>query len=78
VFAAMAGLRSVRCLVTCGATDPFAGQTQRFLAALRGVNGGHTEGGIASGCHDGAFWARAAPAQLQLCAQAPALGPGAA
>jgi pimeloyl-ACP methyl ester carboxylesterase len=49
--------------VDCGANDPFADGARALAAALPSARVT-----VARGCHDGAFWQRAAPAQLRFLA----------
>lgn len=53
-------LRTIPLRIDCGEDDPFADGARRLRAAFHPA----PEGGIAGGCHDGAFWARAAGPEL--------------
>ena len=55
--------------MTCGSSDPFLAVTQLLQARLRRLTGREPAGGIDAGCHDAAFWARGAPAELQFLSQ---------
>jgi pimeloyl-ACP methyl ester carboxylesterase len=66
VLTRLAALRSVPAWVACGSTDPFAAVTQVVRGQLRRVTGRPVAGGIESGCHDDAFWARSAPSGLDF------------
>ena len=54
------GTGTIAVRVECGAGDPFAATTRRYMARAHP----RPAGGIPSGCHDSAFWQRAAPAAL--------------
>jgi dienelactone hydrolase len=64
VLTRLAALRGVPAWVACGSTDPFEAVTQVLRARLRRLTGRPVAGGIESGCHDDAFWARSAPSGL--------------
>ena len=64
VLTRLAALRGVPAWVACGSTDPFEAVTQVLRARLRRLTGRPVAGGIESGCHDDAFWARSAPSAL--------------
>jgi hypothetical protein len=69
VIASVAALRRIPVWVTCGSSDPFLAVTQLLRARLRRLTGREPPGGIDAGCHDAAFWARGAPAELQFLRQ---------
>ena len=69
VFAGVAPLRRIPVWVTCGSSDPFLAVTRLLQARLRRLTGHEPAGGIDAGCHDAAFWARGAPAELQFLSQ---------
>ncbi len=61
-------LRGVPTWIACGIDDPFEAETARLRASLADL--GHAPaGGILSGCHDDAFWARNLPNALTFLAQ---------
>jgi hypothetical protein len=64
VLTRLAALRGVPAWVACGSTDPFEAITQLVRGQLRRLTGRPVAGGIESGCHDDAFWARSAPSGL--------------
>jgi pimeloyl-ACP methyl ester carboxylesterase len=64
--AAAGRLRGLAVRVDCGRDDPFADATRALAAALPAG----AEVNLASGCHDGVFWQRQAPAQLRFLAAA--------
>jgi len=66
VFAGIGALRDVPTWVACGSDDPFQPEVALFRARLAALTGRQVPGGIAGGCHDGAFWARNLPAALQF------------
>jgi S-formylglutathione hydrolase FrmB len=66
VLTRLAALRGVPAWVACGSTDPFEAVTQVLRARLRRLTGRPVAGGIESGCHDDAFWARSAPSGLDF------------
>ena len=68
----MAGLRALRrcpAWVACGSNDLFEPLTQLLRGRLGDLTGRPPAGGIDAGCHDGAFWARTAPAGLLFLGQ---------
>lgn len=69
VLAAAAALRDVPSWIACGSDDPFATETARLRAKLAAVSEREPAGGILSGCHDDAFWARNLPNALTFLAQ---------
>jgi enterochelin esterase-like enzyme len=48
--------------IDCGSDDPFADHVREFRNSLNPV----PAGGIHPGCHDGAFWTRQAPAEIEF------------
>jgi hypothetical protein len=42
----------------CGTDDPFQPETSQVISRLSAMTGHRVPGGISSGCHDDAFWAR--------------------
>ncbi len=66
VMSGLAALRRVPAWVECGSSDPFLDMTQLLRARLTRLTGRAPGGGIDAGCHDTAFWARSAPAELQF------------
>lgn len=54
------GTGTIAVRVECGASDPFAPMTRRYMERADP----RPAGGITGGCHDNAFWQRAAPAAL--------------
>lgn len=69
ILAAAAALRDVPSWIACGIDDPFEAETARLRAKLAAVSGREPAGGILSGCHDDAFWARNLPNALAFLAQ---------
>jgi S-formylglutathione hydrolase FrmB len=69
VLAALGALRQVPAWISCGSSDPFAAVTQLVRDRLGQLTGRPAAGGIASGCHDDAFWARTAPSALEFLGQ---------
>lgn len=66
VLTRLSALRHVPAWVACGSTDPFVAVTQAVRGRLRRLTGRPAAGGIESGCHDDAFWARSAPSGLDF------------
>jgi len=66
VLTRLAALRRVPAWVACGGTDPFEPVTQMVRGRLHRLTGRPVAGGIESGCHDDAFWARSAPSGLDF------------
>jgi len=66
VLARLTALRGVPAWVACGSTDPFEAVTGKVRGRLRRLTGRPVAGGIESGCHDDAFWARSAPSGLEF------------
>jgi S-formylglutathione hydrolase FrmB len=60
VFANLGGMKGVPAWVDCGTSDPFAPMAERLRARLRPA------GAMGRGCHDGAFWLRRLPPQLDF------------
>jgi S-formylglutathione hydrolase FrmB len=60
VFANLARMKGVPAWVDCGTSDPFAPMAERLRSRLRPA------GGMGRGCHDGAFWLRRLPPQLDF------------
>lgn len=54
-------LKGVATWLDCGTSDPFAGVVSSMRRRL-----GAPAGGMFGGCHDGSYWHRRAPAQLQF------------
>lgn len=69
VVAAAAALRHVPSWIACGIDDPFQAETARLRATLAAASGREPAGGILSGCHDDAFWARNLPNALSFLAK---------
>jgi S-formylglutathione hydrolase FrmB len=69
VQTAAIALRGVPTWVACGIDDPFEAETTRLRATLAALGGQPPAGGILSGCHDDAFWARNLPNALTFLAQ---------
>jgi hypothetical protein len=78
--ASLARLRGVPAWVACGGTDPFEAASELLRSRVSRLAGRPPAGGIESGCHDEAFWARTAPSGLAFLGPhlGPADGPGAA
>jgi hypothetical protein len=78
--ASVARLRGVPAWVACGGTDPFEAASELLRSRVSRLAGAPPAGGIESGCHDEAFWARTAPSGLAFLGLhlGPADGPGAA
>lgn len=57
-----AQVESVPLRIDCGRDDPFATPVRRLRAALQPT----PAGGLSAGCHDEAFWARRAAAQIDF------------
>jgi dienelactone hydrolase len=66
VLTGLGALRQVPAWISCGSSDPFAAVTQLVRDRLGQLTGRPAAGGIASGCHDDAFWARTAPSALEF------------
>jgi YD repeat-containing protein len=66
VLAGLAALRRVPAWVSCGSDDPFEATTELTRDRLGRLTGRPVAGGITSGCHDDAFWARTAPSALEF------------
>jgi S-formylglutathione hydrolase FrmB len=66
VLAGLAALRRVPAWVSCGSDDPFEAATELARDRLGRLTGRPVAGGITSGCHDDAFWARTAPSALEF------------
>jgi acetyl esterase/lipase len=64
VQARAAALRHVPALVSVGADDPFAPETVLLRQRLARIAGHAPAGGVAAGCHDGAFFSRVLPEAL--------------
>ncbi len=60
LFGRIGALDAVPLRIDCGTDDPFASAVRTFRRRLTVA----PAGGLTSGCHDGAFWSRAAPAEL--------------
>ncbi len=60
VIAGAGRMRGVPAWVDCGTSDPFAPMVRRLRSRLRPA------GAMGRGCHDGAFWLRRLPAQLDF------------
>jgi S-formylglutathione hydrolase FrmB len=60
VIAGIGRMRGVPAWVDCGTSDPFAPTVRTLRSRLRPA------GAMARGCHDGAFWLRRLPAQLDF------------
>jgi S-formylglutathione hydrolase FrmB len=60
VFAGLRRMAGVPAWVDCGTSDPFAPMAERLRARLRPA------GAMGRGCHDGAFWLRRLPPQLDF------------
>jgi predicted esterase len=69
VLAGLAALRRVPAWISCGSSDPFEATTELARDRLGRLTGRPVAGGITSGCHDDAFWARTAPAALEFLGQ---------
>ena len=69
VFSALAVLRRVPVLISCGQDDPFQPETVRVRARLAALTGRPVPGGIMPGCHDSAFWGRTMPGALTFLAR---------
>jgi acetyl esterase/lipase len=69
VLTGATALRGVLTWIACGTDDPFEAETTRLRATLAGLSGHAPAGGILSGCHDDAFWARNLPNALTFLAQ---------
>jgi YD repeat-containing protein len=69
VLAGLAALRRVPAWVSCGSDDPFEATTELTRDRLGRLTGRPVAGGITSGCHDDAFWARTAPSALEFLGQ---------
>ena len=69
VLAGLAALRQIPAWVSCGSNDPFETATELARDRLGRLTGRPVAGGIASGCHDDAFWARTAPSALEFLGQ---------
>jgi S-formylglutathione hydrolase FrmB len=69
VLAGAAALRGVPTWIGCGIDDPFAAETTQLRARLTAATGVEPAGGLLSGCHDEAFWARNLPAALAFLAK---------
>jgi acetyl esterase/lipase len=63
-----AALRAVPTWISCGTDDPFEPEAALMRSRLAAVSGHTPAGGITSGCHDDAFWARNLPAALAYLA----------
>ncbi len=55
-------LQDIPIRIDCGADDPFEPRVREFRDSLDPT----PAGGIEPGCHDGAFWTRQAPAELEF------------
>jgi S-formylglutathione hydrolase FrmB len=60
VIAGIGRMRGVPAWVDCGTSDPFAPMVRTLRSRLRPA------GGMGRGCHDGPFWLRRLPAQLDF------------
>jgi enterochelin esterase-like enzyme len=69
VLARVTALRGVPAWIGCGADDPFEATTTLLRTRLAAINGHEPAGGILSGCHDEAFWARNLPTALAFLAK---------
>ena len=69
VRAGAGALRGVPTWIACGTDDPFQAETTRLRARVKAISGNEPPGGILSGCHDDAFWARNLPNALEFLAQ---------
>ena len=65
LFARTGELDGIPLRIDCGTDDPFAGEVRRLRAQLDPT----PDGGLRPGCHDEAFWTRAAAAQLDFIGQ---------
>jgi S-formylglutathione hydrolase FrmB len=64
VVSQIAALRQVPVLIACGDDDPFEAMAELMRTRLQRLTGHPPAGGIETGCHDYAFWARNWPAAL--------------
>lgn len=64
VVAQLTALREMPVFVACGSDDPFEPMAQQLRMRLTRLAGHRPAGGIETGCHDRAFWARNLPAAL--------------
>lgn len=69
VLAGLAALGRVPAWISCGSNDPFEATTELARDRLGRLTGRPVAGGITSGCHDDAFWARTAPSALEFLGQ---------
>jgi S-formylglutathione hydrolase FrmB len=69
VLADAGALRGIPTWIGCGVDDPFAGETARLRSRLAAATGFEPAGGMLTGCHDDAFWARNLPAALAFLAK---------
>jgi acetyl esterase/lipase len=69
VLRGASALRGVPSWIACGSDDPFEAETAELRARLAVISGHEPPGGILSGCHDDAFWARNLPNALTFLAQ---------
>lgn len=68
VLSGVSALRFLPVWVACGIDDPFAPLAARLRALLAASSGHQVPGGMLSGCHDDAFFARTMPAALRFIA----------
>jgi S-formylglutathione hydrolase FrmB len=66
VLAGISELQHVPTWIACGADDPFQPEVALFRTRLAALRRHQVPGGIVSGCHDDAFWARTMPTALQF------------
>jgi S-formylglutathione hydrolase FrmB len=68
VLTSLAALRHVPAWISCGVDDPFEYEASLLRARLARLKGRQPAGGIASGCHDDAFFERSMPAATSFAA----------
>ena len=64
-------LTGVDLRIDCGESDPFAERVRQFRDSLDPV----PAGGLEPGCHDGRFWSRQTPAEIEFVGAARAREP---